>query len=242
MFEQSIYRQRKDPSRPHHRVGFVFSIGRCNRSGAVAAPRRPANRREQEIHHLGAAVAQERPGPDKKQTQVRSSSPPALRLVDLKLAAPRHVPTTLEAGTLPDVPVISGPSSSTGTYIGEIGGVVGDVLASVVPTPVRPTPLRKQSPSAIRLSSKVSQSQLIYGPKPTYPKLALSARVEGTVRLQATISRDGAIENLHVLSGHPLLSGPAMQAVREWRYRPLLLNGDPVEVITEIEVNFRLSN
>ena len=175
-----------------------------------------------------------------KQTQLKSSGPSAPRVFDLRLVAPNRVPARIDTVAMSDAPVISGPSGSTGAYTGEIGGI-GDALTSATPPPVRPAPARKPDATPIRISSKVSQSQLIYGPKPIYPKLALTARIEGTVRLQATISRDGRIENLHVLSGHPLLNGPAMDAVRNWRYHPVLLNGDPVEVITEIEVNFRLS-
>lgn len=175
-----------------------------------------------------------------KQTQVKPWGASAPRIVDLRLVAPRRVPARLDAVALSDAPVILGASTSTSASTGEIGGF-GDALTSAKPPPVHPVSARKPDPTPIRISSKLSQSQLVYGPKPAYPRLALTARIEGTVRLQATISRDGRIENLHVLSGHPMLTGPAMDAVREWRYQPVLLNGDPVEVITEIEVNFRLS-
>jgi len=74
-----------------------------------------------------------------------------------------------------------------------------------------------------------------------YPPLAKAARIQGRVRLQAIISKQGTIENLQVLIGHPMLVTAAVQAVRQWRYRPYVLNGEPVEVETEITVNFVLS-
>jgi protein TonB len=72
--------------------------------------------------------------------------------------------------------------------------------------------------------------------------LAKQARIQGSVKLQATISKDGSVENLQVVSGHPLLVPAAIQAVRQWKYKPTVLNGEPVEVITEIDVNFTLSS
>jgi protein TonB len=81
---------------------------------------------------------------------------------------------------------------------------------------------------------------LVYTVIPTYPEIGRAVRAQGTVQLQATISRDGTIENLRVVSGPPLLQQAAMDAVKQWRYRPYLLNGEPVEVETTINVDFRL--
>jgi protein TonB len=85
------------------------------------------------------------------------------------------------------------------------------------------------------------QGNLIRRVEPTYPPLARNARIEGSVVLTATISKAGTIENLRVLSGHPLLVSAAIDAVRQWRYRSYILNNEPVEVETQITVNFRLS-
>jgi protein TonB len=85
------------------------------------------------------------------------------------------------------------------------------------------------------------EGNLIYRVQPEYPALARQVRVQGLVVLQAIISRDGAIENLQVVSGHPLLIPAALNAVRQWRYRPYALNWEPVEVETEVKVNFILS-
>jgi protein TonB len=82
---------------------------------------------------------------------------------------------------------------------------------------------------------------LINQTRPVYPPLARQARIQGTVKLTAIIAKDGTIEKLEVLSGHPLLIPAALQAVKEWRYKPTLLNGEPVEVVTQVDVNFTLS-
>jgi periplasmic protein TonB len=106
----------------------------------------------------------------------------------------------------------------------------------VAPPPPPPPP----APQRIQVGGQVAAAKLIYHPSPAYPALAGRVRVQGTVRLQAVISKDGTIENLTVLSGHPLLIPAALDAVRQWRYQPTLLNGVPVEVETTIEINFTL--
>jgi len=111
-------------------------------------------------------------------------------------------------------------------------------LLSSVPQPKPPANIT--TPRAVRLSTGVSEGLLIQKIMPPYPPLARQARIQGQVLLQATIGRDGTIENLQVVSGHPLLIGPALQAVKQWRYRPYLLNNEPVEVETQITVNFTL--
>jgi len=85
------------------------------------------------------------------------------------------------------------------------------------------------------------EGNLIYRVQPNYPALARSARVQGAVVLRAVISRSGTIENLQVLTGHPLLTSAALDAVRQWRYRPYILNGEPVVVETQVTVNFLLA-
>jgi protein TonB len=92
----------------------------------------------------------------------------------------------------------------------------------------------------VKLSEGVLQAQLISRVEPRYPPLAVQTRTEGEVRLHAIINRDGRITSLDVISGHPLLVKAALDAVRQWRYRPMMLNGEPVEVETSITVIFRL--
>jgi protein TonB len=82
---------------------------------------------------------------------------------------------------------------------------------------------------------------LVSQPRPVYPPLAKQARIQGVVRFTAIIGRDGTIQNLTLVSGHPLLVSAAQEAVKQWRYKPTLLNGEPVEVVTQIDVNFTLN-
>jgi protein TonB len=91
------------------------------------------------------------------------------------------------------------------------------------------------------VGGNVQQAKLVRQPRPVYPPLAKQARIQGVVRLNAIIGRDGAIQNLQVASGHPLLVPSALDAVKQWVYQPTLLNGEPVEVITQIDVNFTLT-
>ncbi|MGB6385653.1 MAG: TonB family protein [Terriglobales bacterium] len=119
---------------------------------------------------------------------------------------------------------------------GSTGGVMGGILSSTqVAVPKIATPQR------VRVSSGVSTGLLIRKVQPTYPQLAKQARIQGSVVLQAEISKDGTIQNLQLISGHPMLAPAAIEAVKQWRYKPYLLNGEPVAVETQVVVNFSLS-
>jgi protein TonB len=96
-------------------------------------------------------------------------------------------------------------------------------------------------PLRIRIGGNVQQTKLISQPQPVYPPEAKQAHIQGVVKLSATIAKDGTIQHLEVVSGHPMLIPAAMDAVRQWVYKPTLLNGQPVEVVTQIDVNFTLS-
>jgi protein TonB len=119
---------------------------------------------------------------------------------------------------------------------GQMGGVIGGIISS---TPVAVP--KVATPQRVRVSQGVSQGLLVRKVNPTYPPLARQARIQGTVVLRAVISKDGSIENLTLVSGHPMLAPAAIDAVKQWKYRPYLLNGEPVEVDTEVLVNFTLS-
>jgi protein TonB len=119
---------------------------------------------------------------------------------------------------------------------GSMGGVIGSVLSS---TPVAVPKIA--TPQRVRVSSGVVSGLKIRDVKPTYPPLARAARIQGVVILQAQISKDGSIENLQLISGHPMLAPAAIEAVKQWKYRPYLLNGEPVEVETQVQVNFTLA-
>src|SRR3984957_8241137 len=119
---------------------------------------------------------------------------------------------------------------------GSAGGVIGGILSSTqVAVPKVATPQR------IHVSTGVSTGLLIKKVTPNYPQLAKQARIQGTVVLQAEISKEGTIQNLQLISGHPMLAPAAIEAVKQWRYKPYLLNGEPVAVETTVVVNFSLS-
>jgi protein TonB len=119
---------------------------------------------------------------------------------------------------------------------GQMGGVIGGIINS---TPMSVPEIA--TPQRVRVSQGVTQGLLLRKVQPAYPPLARQARIQGSVLLQAEISKDGSIENLHLISGHPMLAPAAIEAVKQWKYRPYILNGEPVEVDTQITVIFSLS-
>jgi len=98
------------------------------------------------------------------------------------------------------------------------------------------------TPQRIRASQGAMTGMLDKKVEPIYPPLARQARIQGVVTLRAQISKSGDVVNLQLVSGHPMLAPAAIEAVKQWKYRPYLLNGDPVEVETDITVNFTLSD
>lgn len=105
-----------------------------------------------------------------------------------------------------------------------------------------PSALPKASLTTLKISQGVSQGLLIKRVQPRYPQNALSMRIQGPVQLEATINREGNISNLKVITGDLVLARAATEAVRQWRYKPYYLNGEPVEIQTQITVNFKLPN
>lgn len=136
------------------------------------------------------------------------------------------------------------PSAGVGVVGGVPGGVPGGSMGGVLGGIISSTPVavpKVATPQRVRVSQGVIAGNAISQPKPNYPPLAKAARVQGSVVLQAVIGKDGRVENLKVVGGHPMLVQSALDAVRQWRYRPYMLNGEPVEVDTTITVNFTLS-
>ena len=121
-----------------------------------------------------------------------------------------------------------------------IGGVLGGVPGAPPPPPP-PPPAKKAPAGPVRVGGQVAEANLIRRVQPLYPPLAKSARVSGTVEFSAVISKEGNIENLQLVRGHPLLVNAAREAVLQWKYKPTMLNGQAVEVVTSIIVNFTLS-
>jgi periplasmic protein TonB len=119
---------------------------------------------------------------------------------------------------------------------GQMGGVIGGIISS---TPVAVP--KVATPQRIRVSQGVTQGMIIRRVQPAYPPLARQARIQGPVVLQAEIGKDGSIQNLRLISGHPMLAPAAIEAIKQWKYKPYILNGEPVEVETTITFNFTLS-
>lgn len=136
----------------------------------------------------------------------------------------------------PGVPILDSPG---GDVPGEVQWIdQGRTLAPVEPPHIAPSAQQEKRP--LKISEPILEAQLISRIEPQYPRIAIQTRTQGTVQLHAIISRDGRITSLDVISGHPFLVKAALDAVRQWRYRPTMLNGEPVEVETSITVIFRL--
>jgi protein TonB len=158
-----------------------------------------------------------------------------------ELRTPTKIPKKIEMIKEDEPPPSTGVAGVVGGVPGGVpGGAIGGVLGSVISS--TPTAVPKvATPQRVRVSQGVSQGLLIHQVKPSYPPLARQARIQGTVVLQAVIGKDGAIQGLKVVSGHPMLAPAALEAVKQWKYKPYYLNGEPVEVDTTINVNFTLA-
>ena len=188
------------------------------------------------------------PPPSSLGSQTLRSATRALSSDEI-LKAPPSIPRNI--AQVHDEPLPPAPFQSMsigvagGIYDGHSGAVLDlllqDILRKATPQPPPPQRSTGGQPQRIRVGGIVSAAKLIYQPKPEYPQLARMARIEGAVELEAVIGKDGTIEELKVLRGHPLLVKAALNAVRQWRYQPTLLNGEPIEVVTEVTVTFKLA-
>jgi protein TonB len=158
-------------------------------------------------------------------------------IVNGELRQPSKIPKIVKA-----IKEEEAPAPSTGVVGGVVGGVpggsaggvIGGIIGSTAPPP------KVATPQKLRVSSGVAEGLKVHDVQPTYPQMARIAHIQGDVILQATISKTGTIEGLHGVSGHPILIQAAMDAVKQWKYRPYILNGDPVEVETTIKVQFHM--
>lgn len=183
------------------------------------------------------------PPPGPAPVQVAHSKPGMSRdsreLIDNVLREPSEIPHSISMKQ--DEPASNEGPPSLGNFVP--GGMGEGVPNSVITEITRATPpavVKTASPQKLRVSSGVAAGMLVRQVKPQYPPLAVQARIQGTVVLQAVIGKDGTVQDLRLISGHPMLAPAAIEAVRQWRYRPYLLNGEPVEVDTQINVNFTL--
>ena len=165
------------------------------------------------------------------------------RIADTVFRAPSTIPPGIP--TLADEPSPSiGEASPSRGPMGATDGVPGSLInATSAPPPVKRDPVVEKAPvprEPVPIGGTVLAAKLIKKVVPEYPVLARQARVSGTVRLLGVVAKDGTIQKLELVSGHALLAPAALNAVRQWIYRPTLLNGQPVEVQAPIDVIFTL--
>jgi len=169
-----------------------------------------------------------------------------------KLMAPKSVPKEIAVIKEDELPppssgvagVVGGVSGGVagGAVGGVLGGIIGGIPSAAPPPPPPPPAVKKEAPpQRIKVGGAVIAASIVRKTSPVYPQLAKSARVQGVVHLAAVIAKDGTIQELHSLGGPALLIQAAMDAVKTWIYKPTMLNGEPVQVETTIDVNFTLN-
>ena len=169
---------------------------------------------------------------------------PVVRLIQAgKMMAPSVIPKKVEmikeAELPPDVGAVGVVGGVPGGIPGgQAGGVIGGIIGGVGSAPPPPPP--KIAPQRIKVGGNVQAAHIIRQVQPEYPPIAKQAHIQGTVVLHAIIAKDGTVQELQLISGHPLLVRAAMDAVKQWRYQPTTLNTEPVEVDTTINVIFTL--
>ncbi len=179
------------------------------------------------------------PPPPPQPTQVRVVRQVQSELVNGQLRTPTKIPEKVQMIKEEEAPPAMGAGVMGGVPGGVPGGSMGGVIGGIVnQTAAIP---KVATPQRVCVSTGVSTGLLIRRIQPNYPPLARQARIQGTVVLQAEISKEGTIQNLQLISGHPMLAPAAIEAVKQWRYKPYLLNGEPVAVETQVVVNFTLS-
>ena len=172
---------------------------------------------------------------------VRPQAVPHRRIV-ANVRNPFIAPTTIPPlDTQPEI-IDDTPTTLTGIDTGALlPPTLGTIISRVIPPPP-PPPVTEVAPSKpLTVTSDFQAAKLIRKVQPVYPRLAIIARISGTVRLTGIVGKDGLIQQLQVIEGPPLLVKAALEAVRQWVYRPTLLNNKPVEVIAPINVNFTLT-
>ncbi|HEY1270900.1 MAG TPA: energy transducer TonB [Terriglobales bacterium] len=161
-------------------------------------------------------------------------------VINGQLRTPTKIPQKVQMIKEEEAPPAMGAGVMGGVPGGVPGGSMGGVIGGIIGSTTTAIP-KVATPQRVRVSQGVSQGLLIKRVQPNYPPLARQARIQGQVVLQAEISKDGTIQNLQLISGHPMLAPAAIEAVKQWRYKPYLLNGEPVAVETQVVVNFTLS-
>jgi protein TonB len=178
-------------------------------------------------------VAPPPPPPPPPQAAVKQVK--LLKVINISnMVAPTVIPKAVET-VKDEAPVVNANSDQ------EVAGGTGNVLGGIIGNgPSVPPPPKPPTPERIRVGGNVESAALVNKVAPKYPPIAKTAHVSGTVVLHAIISKDGSIEELQFVSGPPLLMTAALDAVKQWRYRATMLNGQSVEVDTTIDVVFDL--
>ena len=176
-----------------------------------------------------------------KPPEVRAQHVTIVRRFSTALTAPTVIPKRInnaqEIAAAPDLSLQGSTDNPNGTTDNAMNGVF---VPEPAPPPAPPLKIKPQH-GPVRIGGSVAEANLIRRIVPVYPPLAKAARIQGTVEFTAVISKEGTIENVQLVHGHPLLVQSARDAVLQWRYRPTLLNGQPVEVVTDIVVKFMLA-
>jgi periplasmic protein TonB len=177
-----------------------------------------------------------------------TASGPTTTVSSHRMVTRRYVaPTSWDrpVATILDEPGMFAPNVGPGVASADGGGMIltGSIDWSTAAPPavvVKKPEVKEPEVKRITVGGSVQEARLLKQVKPAYPPLARQARISGEVRLEAVIGVDGTVQQLRAVSGHPLLTGAALEAVRQWRYQATMLNGKPVEVSTVIAVRFLL--
>ena len=191
-------------------------------------------------------------------TMLYLQPPPAAAANATRLRAPTPLSPTLYTHSSPSIPAVvhetqelpPTTAETAGAVVGGVpGGVIGGISSGALSEALSSTssaavPVKKFDPAPvkrIRVASRVVEANLIHDVAPQYPPDAGRARIEGTVVLMAVIGTDGSVKDVRVESGLPILTQAAIDAVKQWRYKPYMIDGEPVEVDSRITINFTLS-
>lgn len=207
-------------------LAYLDELPRVRRMGSLIAPRPPIRSRTK----VAAAHVPKRVPMVREFDMSRLTAPAAI---------PKHAAIIADAEPPPGMPM-----SDDGAFFLAGAPIVAEEELPP-PPPAPPVPAAEAAPERpvaerIRIGGKVQSGHLIHRVAPEYPPLAQQAHIQGTVELQAVVGKNGRIAELRVVSGNPLLVPAAMKAVKQWKYSPTSLNGQPVEVETSITVIFTL--
>jgi len=184
------------------------------------------------------------PPPPPAAAQLRTAPPKRVFMSQGKLVAPNYIPK--EVAELKEAPLeaeLGGVEGGVpgGVPGGQMGGVIGGIISGAGKTNVAPPPPAPVSKAPIRVGGRVKPPKALYTPAPQYPVIAKQTKVQGVVQIDAVLDTDGSVIEMKVVSGHPLLIQAALDAVRQWKYEPSYLNGQPIAVELIVNVTFVLS-